>query len=1488
MMTSSKAWFDAVEKGDIKMVRFLLQNNARSYNDLGETALMLSVRLFDRNLVQLLLDHEAGVISRDGSTALSIAATMGNAAACELLYARELRLSLQNRRTPLILAAQAGHLKCVQIFKDNDPAHRDAFNRSALDYAIQSGHSAIVNYLVGLPQVKANCLNQAIMISRSLHNDLLAERLIELRDRSSTSKSEKIGPPKSGSAGRKSDFVPPNVISEYVHDFIGVNSSANTPGIDPTASSVNLRSSAVRASCLAGLLPRSVSSSMRINPRQPLDITSEPIYSAPTVPSNITKPSYYNKEDHGRQPNNSGADVVRENVIELLFRKLQHNTEEIECLRRQLQVMKSLPISRSATPADRRTISRPRDLPIPQRIDEEQYYQQDFESVHRNVPDNSIDAQFNGTGTDDYNANFSNFGDSDGFNAGVLQGLMLPATVVHNQRYMLSPNTGAGDHHPTPQNFADTQVYLAQHDDMDNPSLPQVGDSAFSAFVETQTNSTLLSSVPPQSINEHCSNNDHQARQGAIGTRDMPGCLHNTLSTMDQSYPVVSDSFRFGTPPADKYHGIGVLNSMENSLDDANDDMFQTYTDDEILNSNSELMNAVLANDLETVLTLIPEQTGLQNIIGKTALMYAIEEGFNAAANALIPYESRYSDTVGITALMIASRVSNLDIIQKLIAEEAAMRSLGGRTALMLAARCNQPQSAALLLDSEGTLIDEGGYTALHIAAVHNKAEVASVLVSKEAGIKTKDGRTALMLAVEKNSIEAANVILPRECNITDNDDYTCLMQVAEVTDNPTIAKLLVAFEGGFVNTNGLMAIEIALRCHNYAVADILVPKEGVSIMQYCGSPDTRENAQLESEKYTELMQACDQGDIVAAYCFKDQYYSSNINGVTPLTIAANRGYTDIVNMFQELVNKKLIFNNATKHFDEQDYLEEEQSDQDEYIPPAADLNFHEDTRKDVRSRKQSIQRLSSNENMALYESDMTASENSYHSISFTSKTSNDKSSKASSARNSTSGANSRRDSGHTAARGSTNTYNIVSIHNVQDSTDSPMPVPAPMPTRRSLHGMQHKLEPTMPDVAKQRLVIADTVTRQYSTSLSSNKPSVVSMAGPSNHSSNAPSANISLLPENISNVTVNSPQSFVTQSADIGATSLTANLRPAGLQKDPLNNQSSSFIESVPNSANAFASIEQHHLRTISNHTNTDDQHYEKQPSSTIPSSNNSQKGSPPEARRKSARNVNKNSELMTAIIDGDNERAAELVSSQAGLVNRLKQTALMIACERNNAAITSMLMEQEYGQVCTSYEINYWKMAPATAMMIAAMNGSIDCVRLLVNLEKKMKDNIGKTALMAAAFCGHLQVVQFLILYESRMQTRFGTTALMIAARENQVEVVRVLTQYEHSIIDFNGFTALMIACERGFQECADILAEKETGVVVRNCPMTDEPWTGLSFAVASGNTKCVSALAMYEAKEYGEAALKVLHNSKIHSDSQRTEITAAIQKYMHPSKL
>lgn len=137
------------------------------------------------------------------------------------------------------------------------------------------------------------------------------------------------------------------------------------------------------------------------------------------------------------------------------------------------------------------------------------------------------------------------------------------------------------------------------------------------------------------------------------------------------------------------------------------------------------------------------------------------------------------------------------------------------------------------------------------------------------------------------------------------------------------------------------------------------------------------------------------------------------------------------------------------------------------------------------------MQKLPDKDNMALYESDMTASENSYQSISFTSK-SNDKSSKASSARNSTSGASSRHNSGHATTRGSANNYNVVSIQNVQDSSECP--VPAPMPTRRSLYGMQHRLEPTLPDVAKQRHVLADTVTRQYSTSLSSNKPSVVSI----------------------------------------------------------------------------------------------------------------------------------------------------------------------------------------------------------------------------------------------------------------------------------------------------------------------------------------------------------------------------------------------------------
>jgi len=68
-------------------------------------------------------------------------------------------------------------------------------------------------------------------------------------------------------------------------------------------------------------------------------------------------------------------------------------------------------------------------------------------------------------------------------------------------------------------------------------------------------------------------------------------------------------------------------------------------------------------------------------------------------------------------------------------------------------------------------------------------------------------------------------------------------------------------------------------------------------------------------------------------------------------------------------------------------------------------------------------------------------------------------------------------------------------------------------------------------------------------------------------------------------------------------------------------------------------------------------------------------------------------------------------------------------------------------------------------TALMFAADEGHLECVKILAPLEKGMKTNWGWTALMSAADEGHLDCVKFLVSEdEERKASQF--TDLMLAA--------------------------------------------------------------------------------------------------------------------------
>ncbi|EFO60979.1 Protein 21.1 [Giardia lamblia P15] len=94
-------------------------------------------------------------------------------------------------------------------------------------------------------------------------------------------------------------------------------------------------------------------------------------------------------------------------------------------------------------------------------------------------------------------------------------------------------------------------------------------------------------------------------------------------------------------------------------------------------------------------------------------------------------------------------------------------------------------------------------------------------------------------------------------------------------------------------------------------------------------------------------------------------------------------------------------------------------------------------------------------------------------------------------------------------------------------------------------------------------------------------------------------------------------------------------------------------------------------------------------------------------------------------------------------------------------------------------------------------------------------MVDINGGTALMVAAVLGHTEVVRLLMKYESCMRSSNDLTALMWAAANGRTEVVRLLLEAEGGMEKEGGFTALTAASYFGRLECIKLLLEKEKNI-------------------------------------------------------------------------
>ncbi|EFO64969.1 Protein 21.1 [Giardia lamblia P15] len=173
----------------------------------------------------------------------------------------------------------------------------------------------------------------------------------------------------------------------------------------------------------------------------------------------------------------------------------------------------------------------------------------------------------------------------------------------------------------------------------------------------------------------------------------------------------------------------------------------------------------------------------------------------------------------------------------------------------------------------------------------------------------------------------------------------------------------------------------------------------------------------------------------------------------------------------------------------------------------------------------------------------------------------------------------------------------------------------------------------------------------------------------------------------------------------------------------------------------------------------------------------------------------------LMHAAQNSSVDAARILVEKELGLSTKIGGTALYAAAGEGCLEIVKMTMEKEHS-------IFYNGFSP---LYIAANSGHLDCVKALVQYIDKFKSS-SDTGLGGAASGGHVDIVEFLIPYEVKATMgNGGTTALMYAAQNNKIQCVRMLKEYELGLVNDSGFSALSLAAATGSSKLVSLLLDE-----------------------------------------------------------------------------
>lgn len=352
------------------------------------------------------------------------------------------------------------------------------------------------------------------------------------------------------------------------------------------------------------------------------------------------------------------------------------------------------------------------------------------------------------------------------------------------------------------------------------------------------------------------------------------------------------------------------------------------------VNNRTELMNAVMKNDIDTALNLIPYQAGLAERSGKTALIHAAEGGYADIARHLVRYECRYQviangEWRGMTALMFAAKNGHHELVTILKPYECKISTESGHFALRLATVSGRTACANELFIDEFRLLrhfgwttlmigtvftftelnknflgtdlgqkDNRGFTALMVAAANNKNDMLDFLIEKEAGMSNCNDYTALMAAARANNVQAVNMLIPHEAGMKDDNGWSALMYAAHGNNVECVLALLDKEAG--LQSNGLQtAMMIAAQCNHLETVKIL---------------SAHEQKKQDIDGFTAFLYAADRGnDQIVDFLMEFEGEIVSNSGYTGLMLAAKKGHTKIVKLLVKSLSKRVTntFNRA-------------------------------------------------------------------------------------------------------------------------------------------------------------------------------------------------------------------------------------------------------------------------------------------------------------------------------------------------------------------------------------------------------------------------------------------------------------------------------------------------------------------------------------------------------------------------------------------------